>query len=130
MGDLIDPDSPQTGEQVGFASRLLCPRSQIAPTLRQAIRISSATALPKVLTASPVTCCSKARVKRESCRAQGYGADDYAVLVAVDPGICLEVGDGRVGVEHPPALSPLTEVEAQGTATADAAAAAFPMVRP
>jgi hypothetical protein len=46
-------------------------RSQIRPTLRQAIRISSATALPEVFTASQATCCSKARVKREPCRAQG-----------------------------------------------------------
>ena len=49
-------------------------RVMIDPTLRQAMRISSVTALLEVWVASQATCSSKAYVCPASCRAHGTAA--------------------------------------------------------
>ena len=56
----------QISEKDSDAGHSAATRSQIAPTVRHAIRISAATAVLDVLTASQHTWSSKARVKRAS----------------------------------------------------------------
>ena len=131
MGDLVDPDPPQAGEQVGLAPGLC--RNPLADAPRRCarlIRINSATALPEVFTASQATCCSKARVKREPWRAQGT-AQTTTPCSGSDPRrVGLQLGDRRAEVERPPAATPLAKVEARGSAPADTAAITLPVVRP
>ena len=71
MRDLLYPDPAQTVEQIGLSLASTQTRSQIAPTVRHATRISSATADLLVLTASHAAWSSNARVNRESCLAHG-----------------------------------------------------------
>jgi hypothetical protein len=57
---LVDPDAAQAGEQIDLRWASEATRSQIPPTLRQAIRINSATAAFDVLTANHATWSSEA----------------------------------------------------------------------
>jgi len=55
VADLIDPDPPQAIEQIDLPHRFCGTRSRIVPTVRHATRISSATAVLDVFTASHAT---------------------------------------------------------------------------
>ena len=63
---LIDPDAREAGQQVDPCRASPETRSQMPPTVHQAIRISSETADFDVLTANQATWSSNARVNRES----------------------------------------------------------------
>jgi hypothetical protein len=52
VGDLIDPDPPQAGEQIATSQRLGGDSGADPPTLHQAILISPATAVWEQFTAS------------------------------------------------------------------------------
>ena len=60
VGDLVDPNPPQVGEPVMDGLHVGPDRVMIAPTVRQAIRISSVIALLGHWVASQATCSSKA----------------------------------------------------------------------
>jgi len=74
VGPLVDPDPPQAVEQAAALARLVPTRSMMAPTVRQAMRSSSATVVRFDRTASQAHWSSKSRVNRDSCRAQGTAA--------------------------------------------------------
>ena len=71
VGDLIDADPAQTAEPVDALSVSAQTRATIAPTVRQAIRINSHTAVFEHATASQATVSSKAKVCPAWWRAHG-----------------------------------------------------------
>jgi hypothetical protein len=130
VGDLVDPDLPQAGEQVHLAARLLChplaDAAHAAPADPHQLGDGAARGVHRQPGDLLLEGAGEARV----VSGPGDGADDHAVLGAAHPRrVGLQVGDGRAEVQRPPAPPPLAEVEARGATAADAAAIALAMVR-
>jgi hypothetical protein len=130
VGDLVDPDPPQAGEQVEVTPRLyghpLADPADAAPADPHQLRDGAARRVHR----QPGDLLLEGSREARVVPGPGDGADDHAMLRAAHSRrIGLQVGDRRAEVQRPPASPPLAEVEARGSAAADAAAVTLPMVR-